>query len=133
MPTRHGSASARRSSAESNNFPRDPSTPEVFMIRLYSAFYCPFALRTRFVLKEKGLAYEHTEIDPKNKPADFHTISPYGKVPVLLDDETRVYESAIINEYLDEAYPAPPLMPKEPARRAYVRIWIDFANSRLAP
>jgi glutathione S-transferase len=103
------------------------------MIKLYSARGCPYALRSRFALREKGVPYEHVEIDLKNKPADFLTLSPYGKVPLLLDGEARIYESAIINEFLDEKYPAPPLMPKEPEARAYVRIWIDFANTRLMP
>jgi glutathione S-transferase len=102
-------------------------------IRLYSAHLCPYALRTRIVLQEKKLAYEHVEIDLKNKPADFLRISPYGKVPMLLDGDARIYESAVINEYLDEKYPSPPLMPKCPEARARVRIWVDFANTRLFP
>lgn len=57
--------------------------------------------------------------------------NPYGKVPVLVDGETVVYESAIINEYLEEKYPQVPLMPKEPDLRARARIWIDFCNTRL--
>jgi glutathione S-transferase len=85
------------------------------------------------VLAEKRLPYERIEIDLKNKPADFHKVSPYGKVPVLLDGETRVYESAIVNEYLDEKYPDPPLMPPAPEGRAYVRMWVDFANNHLMP
>ena len=52
-------------------------------------------------------------------------------MPVLVDGAAVIYESAIINEYLDEKYPEPPLVPKDPARRARVRIWIDFANTRL--
>jgi len=50
---------------------------------------------------------------------------------VLVDGDTVVYESAIIDEYLEEKFPDPPLMPKDPAARAWVRIWIDFCNSRL--
>jgi glutathione S-transferase len=50
---------------------------------------------------------------------------------VLVDDETVVYESAIINEYLEEKFPEPPLMPRDFAQRARVRIWVDFANTRL--
>jgi glutathione S-transferase len=52
-------------------------------------------------------------------------------VPVLVDGAAVVYESAIINEYLEEKYPDPPLMPQDPAQRAWVRIWIDYANTRL--
>ena len=102
-------------------------------MKLYSTYYCPYALRTRVVLAEKKIEHEHIEIDLKNKPADFGTISPYGKVPVLVDGDARIYESAIINEYLDEKYPEPSLMPPTPEGRAYVRIWIDFANTRLMP
>ena len=50
---------------------------------------------------------------------------------MLVDGDTVVYESAIIDEYLEEKFPDPPLMPKDPAARAWVRIWIDFCNSRL--
>jgi glutathione S-transferase len=50
---------------------------------------------------------------------------------VLVDDGTVVYESAIINEYLEEKYPEVALLPKDPAHRARVRIWIDYANTRL--
>ncbi len=57
--------------------------------------------------------------------------NPYGKVPVLEDGDTVVYESAIINEYLEEKFPQVPLMPKDLAQRARVRIWIDFCNTRL--
>jgi glutathione S-transferase len=101
-------------------------------IHLYSYQACPFARRTRMVLLEKGLDFQLTEIDINNKPADFTRISPYGKVPVLLHGDGRIYESAIINEYLDEVFPAPPLMPVEPLLRAQARIWMDYCGSRFA-
>lgn len=101
-------------------------------IHLYSYQACPFARRTRMVLLEKGLDFELTEIDIRNKPADFASISPYGKVPVLLHAGGRVYESAIINEYLDEAFPEPALMPADPMQRAQARIWMEYCGSRFA-
>jgi len=52
-------------------------------------------------------------------------------VPVLEDSSAVIYESAIIDEYLEEKYPTVPLMPKEPAGRARARIWIDYCNTRL--
>lgn len=103
------------------------------MITLYSTQACPYALRTRLALHEKGLAFEHVEIDLKNKTPAFRAVSRYGKVPALIDGEAEIYESAIINEYLDERYPEPPLMPANPGERAYARIWIDFANTRMMP
>ena len=58
-------------------------------------------------------------------------LNPYGKVPVLVDGGAALYESNIINEYLDEKYPQVPLMPRGLLERARVRIWMDFCNSRL--
>jgi glutathione S-transferase len=100
-------------------------------LHLYSYQACPFARRTRMVLLEKGLDFALTEIDLKNKPANFSEISPYGKVPVLLHGDERIYESAIINEYLDEAFPEPKLMPATPAARAAARIWMDYCSQQF--
>lgn len=50
---------------------------------------------------------------------------------MLVDGEAVVYESAIINEYLEEKYPEIPLMPKDPHQRSRIRIWIDYCNTRL--
>jgi glutathione S-transferase len=100
-------------------------------IELYSAVLCPFVHRVQLTLREKGVPFESIAIDPQNKPANFLEISPYGKVPVLKHGDNRIWESAIINEYLEEAFPEPPLLPKEPIQRAQARIWINFADTRL--
>lgn len=100
-------------------------------LELFSMPLCPFAHRVRLVLAEKGIAYRLTEIDLGNKPQAFLKVSPYGKVPALRHGGTHICESAIINEYLDETFPVPPLLPRDPADRARARFWIDFANARL--
>jgi glutathione S-transferase len=69
----------------------------------------------------------------KNKPKDLLELNPYGKVPVLVDGSGVIYESAIINEYLDEKFSELPLLPKNTLQRAKARIWIDFLNSRVHP
>lgn len=97
-------------------------------LELFSARVCPYAHRTRLTLIEKALPFEHIEIDLKNKPPDFLAVSPYGKVPAMVHEGTTVYESAIINEYLDEIHPVPPLMPSSPTLRAKARIWIDYCD-----
>lgn len=102
-------------------------------VTIYSAVVCPFAHRSRLALLEKGVDFDLVEIDLQNKPAGFTDISPYGKVPAIKHGEHRVWESAIINEYLEEAFPNPSLLPKEPILRAQARIWIDFANTRFVP
>jgi glutathione S-transferase len=100
-------------------------------IEIYSAALCPFAQRSRLTLLEKKVPFKLIEIDLRNKPANFAEISPYGKVPVLKHGDHRIWESAIINEYLEEAFPDPPLLPQDPIQRAQARIWINFADTRL--
>ena len=101
------------------------------MLQLYSFQLFPFAHRVRLALAEKGVAAEPIEIDLKNKPASFARTSPYGKVPLLLHGEVKLWESAVINEYLDEVFPDPPLMPASHSDRALARIWVKFADERL--
>ena len=69
----------------------------------------------------------------KNKPKDLLELNPYAKVPVLVDGPGVIYESAIINEYLDERFPELPLLAKNALQRAKARIWVDFLNSRVHP
>lgn len=102
-------------------------------LEIISSSSCPFAQRTRMALLEKGLDFELTEIDLQNKPDWFVRISPYGKVPVIRHADAVVFESAVINEYLEEVFPEQPLLPNDPALRARARAWIDFANVRFVP
>ena len=102
-------------------------------VEIISSSSCPFAQRTRMALMEKGIDFELTEIDLNDKPDWFLEISPYGKVPVIRHNGTVLYESAVINEYLEDVFPDHPLLPADPARRAQARIWIDFANVRFTP
>jgi glutathione S-transferase len=100
-------------------------------IQLFSAKACPFAHRTRLVLAEKGVPFDLHEIDLLKKPANFLAVSAYGKVPAIEHDGVHLYESAVINEYLDEVFPEPRLLPRSAAQRAQARIWIDYANTRF--
>jgi glutathione S-transferase len=102
-------------------------------LEIVSSNTCPFAQRTRMVLMAKKLDFVFTEIDLNDKPAWFLAISPYAKVPVLRHGDAVLYESAVINEYLDEVFPQPPLLPQSALERARARIWIDFANARMVP
>lgn len=102
-------------------------------IKLYSTRGCPFAHRSRLVLAEKQLAFELIEIDLGKKPAWYGEVSLYGKVPALEHAGSRIVESSVINEYIEESFPEPALLPRDPRLRAHARIWIDFANTRLAP
>lgn len=77
--------------------------------------------------------FDLTEIDLQNKPDWFADVSPYGQVPVLQHENSRLWESSIINEYLEEVFPEPPLMPKELGLKALARIWINFADTKFMP
>lgn len=103
------------------------------VLEIISSQSCPYAQRTRMALLEKEIKSELIIIDLNNKPDWFLKISPYAKVPVIRHNKTVVFESAIINEYLEEVYPDHPLLPVDPAGRAVARTWIDFANVRLVP
>jgi glutathione S-transferase len=102
-------------------------------VTLYSARACPFAHRTRLVLSYKKVDFELVEVDLEKKPPWFETVSGYGKVPAIAHGGAKIWESAIINEYLDEVFASPALLPRQPAARAAARIWIDWANTRFVP
>ncbi|MBD2207161.1 glutathione S-transferase family protein [Calothrix sp. FACHB-1219] len=102
-------------------------------LKLYFAKASTFSQRTRVVLLEKGIEFTPVEIDLQNKPEGYTQISRYGKVPAIAHGDVEIYESAVINEYLEEVFPEPALLPKEPGEKAIARIWIDYANTRFVP
>ncbi len=99
-------------------------------IELISFKLCPYVQRSVILLNEKGLDYEITYIDLRNKPDWFLAISPMGKVPVLKVDGTVLFESAVIAEYLDETHP-PSLHPSDPLKKAHNRAWAEFSSELL--
>jgi glutathione S-transferase len=94
------------------------------VITLYDADRCPYCARVRIVIAEKGIEYETVEIDLDDRPAWIYEKNPLGRVPVLEEDAFVLPESAVINEYLEERYPAPPLWPSDPAERALGRLLV---------
>jgi len=104
------------------------------VIKLYDFKSSPNCQRVKVVLAEKNLPYELVPIDltkKEQKTPEYLKMNPYGKVPVLTDDSTVLYESLIINEYLEEKYPNPPLMPKDPAKKAKGRILVDYGMAHF--
>ena len=91
------------------------------MMNLYSGTTCPFSHRCRIVLFEKGMDFQVIDVDLFNKPEDIAVINPYNRVPVLVERELILYEPNIINEYIDERFPHPQLMPADPIMRARAR------------
>jgi len=99
-------------------------------LELISFNLCPFVQRSVITLKEKKVDFGIRYIDLANKPEWFLAISPFGKVPLLREGETVLFESAVINEYLDEVY-KPILHPGDPLRKAHNRAWIEFGSNLL--
>src|SRR3712207_2746520 len=85
------------------------------------------------VLHEKRIDFKIHEVDLRNKSEEFLSVSPYGKVPVLVVNGASLYESNVVNEYLDEAHETPRLMPEDPKQRALARSWMAFANEYFFP
>ena len=91
---------------------------------LYSGTSCPFSQRCRIVLFEKGMDFQIIDVDLYNKPEDIAVMNPYNQVPILVERDLVLYESNIINEYIDERFPHPQLMPADPIMRARARLFL---------
>jgi len=99
-------------------------------LHLISFKTCPFVQRAVITLRSKNIEFDITYIDLADPPDWFLDISPLGKVPVLKVDDDILFESAVINEYLDEITGGE-LQPSEPLARAKNRAWIEFASNML--
>jgi RNA polymerase-associated protein len=89
---------------------------------LFSRGDDPRSHRVRIVAAAKGLEVRVVEVDPTRPPEDLIDLNPYQAVPTLVDRDLVVYEAGIICEYLDERFPAPSLLPVDPASRAQARV-----------
>ena len=98
---------------------------------LYSTATCPFSHRCRIVLHEKDMDFQVIDVDPNNIPEDIAVISSYSKVPILVERDLVLYEANIINEYVDDRFPHPQLMPAEPVMRARARLLLHRFEKEL--
>ncbi|HSG31114.1 MAG TPA: glutathione S-transferase family protein [Thermodesulfobacteriota bacterium] len=101
------------------------------MIKLYDFPRCPYCRKVRIALVEKQIPYEQIFVDLNKKEQrkpKFLKLNPNGKVPVIADGSKIIYESTIINEYLDEKYPLRPLLPKELYTKALTRMLIEYCE-----
>ena len=103
---------------------------------LYSGTVDCYSHRTRIVLFEKDVECHIVFVEPDSKPTQLAEINPYNQVPTIVDRDLVLYQSSIINEYLDERLPHPPLMPVDPVGRARARLMLfRFENDwyRILP
>ncbi len=101
------------------------------MMRLYSGTTCPYSHRCRIVLYEKGMDFEVIDVDLMSRAEDIAVINPYNKVPVLVERDLILYEANIINEYIDERFPHPQLMPPDPVMRGRARLFLHRFEQEL--
>lgn len=101
------------------------------MIRIIGSFVSPYVRKVLAALNLKGLAYEVDPITPFYGNDEFERLSPLRRIPVLIDGDFHMSDSSVICAYLDDAYPAHPLLPASPKDRARARWLEEFADSRL--
>ena len=99
-------------------------TTRKHIMTLYAGTTYPHSHRTRIVLHEKDVECQVVEVDIRKKPREIGELNPYNTVPTMIDRDLVLYESHIINEYLDERLPHPPLMPVDPVSRAKARLML---------
>ncbi|UJR19995.1 hypothetical protein I4U23_023129 [Adineta vaga] len=100
----------------------------------YAGWFCPFVQRTWLVLEEKELQYEYREVNPYKKDKEFLDINPLGLVPAIVYHGQALYESLILNEFLEDEFPdSKSLLPKDSFQRARCRLWIDYLTKKFTP
>ena len=101
------------------------------MIRLCGFRISNYHNKVRIALLEKGVAFEEDENVRPSQKDEYVAKSPMGKVPYLEVDGVRLRESSVILEYLEEAFPQKPLLPRDPIERARVRELVIFIELHL--
>ena len=102
-------------------------------MELWHAWTCPYCMRVRVALAEKGVPYAEREIDLGSKPPELLALNPAGGVPVLVADGVAIPESIVILQYLEDRYPDRPLLPRDPLGRARARMLYDRVTALLGP
>ena len=109
-------------------------------MKLYSGSQCLFSHACRFVLREKDIECDVVFTADKQAEDTVAELNPYGETPTLADRDLVLYDGIVVNEYLDERFPHPPLMPSDPTTRAQARVmmsrlrrdWLDDVQNCMA-
>ncbi|KAJ7503024.1 glutathione-S-transferase [Mycena galericulata] len=112
--------------AEAHKAPQD--------LIFYAGWFCPYVQRSWIALEEKGIPYQYKEVNPYKKEKHFLDINPKGLVPAVEYQGKALYESLVLCEFLEDAYPShkPSLLPGDAYTKAYARIWVDYVNKAFA-
>ena len=100
-------------------------------MKIIGSYVSPYVRKVLVCMELKGLDYEVDPITPFFGNDEFRRLSPLCRIPVLIDGDLVLTDSTVIAEYLDEQYPEPRLMPREPRDRARARWLEEFADTRL--
>ncbi|HEX5046465.1 MAG TPA: glutathione S-transferase N-terminal domain-containing protein [Gammaproteobacteria bacterium] len=106
------------------------------MLELYHHGTSACAAKVRFAIEEKRLAWTGRYVDilrGEQFTPEFLAVNPKAVVPVLVHDGTAITESTVICEYLEDAFPDPPLYPESPLERARARLWTKAVDEELHP
>ena len=109
-------------------------------MKLYSGSQCLFSHACRFVLRAKEIECDVVFTTDKQVEDAVAELNPYGETPTLADRDLVLYDGVVVNEYLDERFPHPPLLPSDPTTRAQARVmisrlrrgWLDDVQNRMA-
>src|SRR6202047_2614195 len=102
-------------------------------MKLYNMNLSNFATKSRLVIYEKGLRVDMVEPPGGSHSPEYRKVNPLGKIPCLDADGLMIPESEVINEYLEEKFPSPALMPRTPEGKAQVRLFTRFHDLYLEP
>ena len=101
--------------------------------KLYRALTCNFCQRAEIAFAVKGVEIEPVEIDLVRRPAWYREMASGGSVPLLEWNGLELHPSRVINEFIDERWPDPPLLPSDPEARAAARMWIEWWDEAPCP
>ncbi|KAI0753111.1 glutathione-S-transferase [Daedaleopsis nitida] len=101
----------------------------------YSGWFCPYVQRSWITLEERGIPYKYKEVNPYKKEKHFLDINPKGLVPAIEYKGKAMYESLILCEFFEDAFPnhEPHILPSDAFDRAYVRLWTDHVAKQIVP
>jgi glutathione S-transferase len=100
-------------------------------VRIIGSFLSPYVRKVLVCLELKGIRYEVDPIVPFYGNDEFTRLSPLRRIPVLIDDAVTLSDSTVICEYLEERWPAAPILPRGPAARARARWLEEYADTRM--
>ncbi|KAJ7099522.1 glutathione S-transferase-like protein [Mycena belliarum] len=118
---------AALATAEAHKDPQD--------LIFYSGWFCPYNQRVWVTLEEKGIPYQYQEVNPYKKEQRFLDVNPKGLVPTVEVDGKALYESLVLCEFLEDAYPdrKPSMFPGDAYTKGHVRLWVDFVQKSFVP